>query len=54
MDRPMHEVFDQFKHQRAETVRFLQTVNGGDVRMVQGGKRLRLSRKIGRRGPDRK
>ena len=39
--------FDQFEHQRAVAVRFLEAVNRADVRMVQGGEHLRLTRETG-------
>jgi hypothetical protein len=38
---------DQFHHEGFCTVALLQTVNLGDVGMVQGGKRFRLALKAG-------
>ena len=34
--------FDQFHHDRADAIRLFEAVDGGDVRMIQRGERLRF------------
>ena len=34
---------DEFQHQAADAVRFLESVDGADVRVIEGGQRARLA-----------
>ena len=44
---PLRQVvaFDQLHHERADAIRFFETVDGGDVRMIQRGEQLRFALK---------
>ena len=42
-----HRAFDQFEHQRADTIRFFQPIDRANVRLIERREQARLAREAG-------